>query len=51
MNKQKREELRERVTDNIMDNLYDYKDLVRICIKFAVKCWSDAELIDWVNPV
>ena len=45
MNKQKRKELQERVVDNIMDNLYNYKDLVRIYVEFAVKQWAPIALL------
>lgn len=45
----KKEGLVERVTDGIMDNLYDYHDLVLDLVKFGVSKWTINELKDFIG--
>lgn len=46
----KKDELKGRLTDQIMSNIGDYHQLIREIIRSDIEAWDDETLLAWIDP-
>lgn len=50
-NKEKKEQQVQDIVNSIMEDMYNYKDMIRDFVEFGVNRWSAQERKDWITPV